>query len=154
MLSWTPGDPTGNGVPGPFLDPSQDMVDLDLTRLGNTNYQARVTRIIGGFSNPIDAAIISNKVYVIEFGASQGVWEITFPPAVPPILLSNPAWLPGKVFGFKFSTAPGVSYRVDVSTNLLNWSPFTNLVATKNEMQFIDSTATNSSQRFYRVHSP
>lgn len=154
MLSWTPGDPTGSTVAGPFLDPSQDLVDLDLTRLGNTNYQARVTRIVGGFANPIDAAIIGNKVYVIEYGGNQGVWEITFPAAVPPILLSNPAWLPGEAFGFTLSTAAGASYQIDTSTDLSNWSSIATLAATNSEMQFIDSTATNSPQRFYRVHSP
>jgi len=154
MLSWNEGDPTGNSVAGPFLDPSQDMVDLDLTRLGNTNYQARVTRIIGGFSNPIDAAIISNKVYVIEFGGDQGVWEVTFPPAVPVIALSNPTWLPGGTFGFQLSSAPGVTYEIDASTDLLNWSPITNLVATSSELLVVDSMATNYSQRFYRAHSP
>jgi hypothetical protein len=38
-----------------------------------------VTRIVGGFTNPIDAEITSNKVYVIEYGGNQGLWEITFP---------------------------------------------------------------------------
>jgi len=80
MLSWTQGDPTGNSVAGPFMDPSQDLVDLDLTPLG-TNYQARVTRLVGGFSNPIDAEIISNKIYVIEYSGNQGIWEISFAPA-------------------------------------------------------------------------
>ena len=93
MLSWTQGDPTGDSVPGPFLDPSQDLVDLDLTPLG-TNYQARVTRIVGGFSNPIDAAIISNRVYVIEYGGSQGIWEITFPGAPPVFSLDQAMSLP------------------------------------------------------------
>jgi len=51
MLSWTEGDPNGTNVPGPFKDASQDMVDLDLTRLGGTNYQARVTRVVAGFAN-------------------------------------------------------------------------------------------------------
>src|SRR5215471_7433043 len=51
MLSWNPGDPNDDSIAGPFMDPSQDLVDLDLTSLG-TNYQARVTRIVGGFSNP------------------------------------------------------------------------------------------------------
>jgi hypothetical protein len=154
MLSWTVGDPTGNSVAGPFLDPGQDMVDLNLTKLGNTNYQARITRIVGGFSNPIDAAMISNKVYVIEYGGNQGVWEITFPPVIPPILLSNPAWLPGNAFGFTLSTAAGASFQIDTSTDLSNWSSITTLIATNGEMQFVDSTATNSPQRFYRVHSP
>ncbi len=80
MLSWTQGDPTGQSVAGPFMDPGQDMVDLDLNAISN-NYQAHVTRIVGGFSNPIDAEILGNKIYVIEYGGGQGIWEITFPPA-------------------------------------------------------------------------
>jgi hypothetical protein len=80
MLSWTQGDPIGDSVAGPFMDPGQDMVDLDLTSLG-TNYQAHVTRIVGGFSNPIDAEILGNRIYVIEYSGNQGIWEISFPPA-------------------------------------------------------------------------
>jgi hypothetical protein len=80
MLSWTQGDPTDDSVAGPFMDPGQDMVDLDLTPLG-TNYQARITRIVGGFSNPIDAEILANRIYVIEYSGNQGIWEISFPPA-------------------------------------------------------------------------
>lgn len=79
MLSWTQGDPTGDSVAGPFKDPSQDLLHLDLTKIGNTNYQVRTTRIVGGFSNPIDAEIINNKIYVLEFGGNQGIWEITMP---------------------------------------------------------------------------
>jgi hypothetical protein len=90
MLSWTAGDPTGNTVPGPFLDPGQDLVDLNLTKLGATNYQASVTRILGGFSNPIDAEIVGNKIYVIEHGGNQGIWEITFPPAITEISSDSP----------------------------------------------------------------
>src|SRR5439155_19488193 len=41
MLSWTQGDPNGTNVDGPFRDASEDLVDLELTKLGNTNYQAR-----------------------------------------------------------------------------------------------------------------
>jgi hypothetical protein len=58
------------------------LVDLSLAKLGNTNYQVRVTRLVGGFSNPIDAEIIGNKIYVIEYGGNQGIWEVTFPPAI------------------------------------------------------------------------
>ena len=154
MLSWTQGDPAGDSIAGPFLDPSQDMVDLDLSKLGQTNYQARVTRIVGGFANPIEAAIISNKVYVIEYGGNQSVWEITFPPAVPTVLLSNPAWFPGNAFGFTLSSAAGVSYQIDTSTDLSNWVPLATLTATNSQLEFIDSTVTNASQRFYRAHSP
>ena len=64
---------------GPFNDASQDLLDLELTKLGDTNYQARVRRIVGGFSNPIDAEIIGNRIYVIEYGGSFGIWEVTIP---------------------------------------------------------------------------
>lgn len=79
MLSWTEGDPTSDTVAGPFKDPSQDLLHLDLVKVGNTNYQVRTTRIVGGFSNPIDAEIINDKIYVLEYGGSQGIWEITMP---------------------------------------------------------------------------
>src|SRR5439155_9070241 len=91
MLSWTPGDPNGTGVAGPFKDASQDMLDLDLTKVGGTNYQMTATRIIGGFSNPIDSDIIGNRIYAIEYGGNQGIWEITFPSVSPTISLRAPA---------------------------------------------------------------
>ncbi len=38
MLSWTPGDPIGERVKGPFKDPSQDLLHLNLAKKGATNY--------------------------------------------------------------------------------------------------------------------
>lgn len=154
MLSWTQGDPNGDSVPGPFMDPSQDMVDLDLTPLGTTNYQARVTRIVGGFSNPIDAAIITNRVYVIEYSGSQGIWEITFPLSPPRISLSQAAWMPSSGLSFSFATLVGQNYQVQVSANLLDWSSVGTVLATNSIVQFADRAATNLSQRFYRVAVP
>lgn len=154
MLSWTQGDPTGNSVPGPFEDPSQDMVDLALTKLGTTNYQARVTRIVGGFSNPIDAAIISNKVYVIEYSGNQGIWEITFPPAPPRVNLNQAKFLPDGGVSFSFDTVAGQSYQILASTNLQNWTLVGSLIATNSIFQFVDPTATNFQERFYKVAVP
>ena len=37
---------SGDSVAGPFNDASQDLLDLHLTRLGQTNYQASVRRIV------------------------------------------------------------------------------------------------------------
>ena len=80
VLSWTKGDPDGDDVAGPFNDPSEDLLHLDLAKVGD-NYEARVTRIVGGFSNPIDAEIIDNRLYVIEWSSERGLWEITLPQA-------------------------------------------------------------------------
>ena len=79
-LSWTPGDPNGDSINGPFNDPSEDLLHLDLTKVGD-NYEARVTRLVGEFSNPIDAEIIGHRLYVIEWGGKRGLWEITLPQA-------------------------------------------------------------------------
>ena len=80
VLSWTEGDPDGDDIAGPFNDPSEDLLHLDLAKVGD-NYEARVTRIVGGFSNPIDAEIIGNSIYVIEWGGGRGLWEIVLPQA-------------------------------------------------------------------------
>jgi glucose/arabinose dehydrogenase len=154
MLSWTPGDPNGDSVAGPFLDASQDMVDLELTKLGTTNYQSRVTRIVSGFSKPIDAEILGNKIYVIEYSGNQGIWEITFPAAKPAIPLSDPTWLANRGFSFIMSTLEGQNYTVEVSSNLSEWFALTNFVATSNQFLFLDEDGTNHLSRFYRARSP
>lgn len=78
MLSWTKGDPSGDTLAGPFNDPSQDLIDLNLTKTGAT-YRLRAQRIVGGFNNPIDDEIIGNKVYVLDYGGTQSLWEVTLP---------------------------------------------------------------------------
>ncbi|MBG1268856.1 PQQ-dependent sugar dehydrogenase [Nostoc sp. WHI] len=79
VLSWTPGDPTGETLPGPFKDPSQDLLHLNLTKVGTDNYRLQAKRIVKDFSNPIDSEIIGNKIYVLEYGGTQGIWEISMP---------------------------------------------------------------------------
>jgi hypothetical protein len=151
MLSFTPGDPNGTNVAGPFFDASQDLIDLELTPLGATNYQARATSIAGGFATPIDAEIVGNRIYVIEHTGDQGIWEITFPAAAASIVLSGTHWQEG-VFAFTASgMIPGLSYEIRASTNLLNWLSFTSWLAATNQSDFVDAAASNSPRRFYRV---
>jgi len=151
VLSWTQGDPTGNTVAGPFKDASQDMLDLNLTKLGSTNYQTTTTRIVGGFSNPIDAEIIGNRIYAIEYASpNQSIWEITFPPASAAIILSAPAVDASGAFEFSITATPGLSYEIDTSSNLLSWSSVTNFIPTSSPFQFSDLIGSDSS-RFYRV---
>ena len=151
MLSFQPGDPTGNTVTGPFKDGSADMVDLNLTKLGTTNYQATVTRIIAGFSNPIDAEIIGNRIYVIEYSGNQGIWEVTFPASPADVTLSSPALRTNGSFGFNIAGAPGLIYQIDASTNLLNWLSVTSLIPTNSPFQFSDPAPANTPNKFYRA---
>jgi hypothetical protein len=79
MLSWTPGDATDDAVPGPFHDPSQDLVQLALSHPTPTSTQVVTTRLVQNFANPIDSEVIGNRLYVLEFGGLGGLWEITMP---------------------------------------------------------------------------
>lgn len=63
-----------------FGDPDQDLLQLDLEKTPDgENFQARVTRLVSGFDSPIDAEIIGNRIFVIEWGDTRGLWEITLP---------------------------------------------------------------------------
>jgi len=149
VMSWTPGDANGNSVAGPFRDASQDLLQLNLTKLGTTNYQMTVTRLVGGFANPIDAEIIGNRIYVLEYGGNQGLWEVTFP-AAPPII-SSPSTGPGGGFQFNVSGPTGLTYEIVASTNFQNWLSLTSVVPSSTQFQFTDLAATNFLRRFYRA---
>jgi len=154
VLGHTPGDATGTNAVGPFFDPSQDLLDLELTPLGTTNFQARVTRVAGGFDMPVDAEVISNKLYVIEYGGNQDVWEITFPATAPATILTMPQWMENNTFRFTVTGAvPGQSYEVQRSMNLVNWLALGQMHATNTQFVFTDANATDT-LRFYRVESP
>ena len=56
------------------------LLHLDLEKVGD-NYQAHVRRIVEGFNGPIDAQMIGNKIYVVEWGGYNGLWEISLPMA-------------------------------------------------------------------------
>ncbi len=92
MLSWTKGlDSCGcTAIPdtgiGPFVDPSQDLIHLDLVldSLAD-NFTLQATRIVADFEHPVDDDIDSNKIYVLEFGygGTSGLFEIVMP-FIPP----------------------------------------------------------------------
>lgn len=147
VASWTPV--AAGGGEGPFEDPSQDILHLEFTSVG-TNYQVRTTRIVGGFSNPVDTAIIGNKLYVLEYGGSQGIWEVTFP-ATPVPLLSGPAWLANGQFQFTLQGAPGTSYILDSTSNFLDWRFLTNYNGADTPIPFSEPDRPAPFYQFYRA---
>jgi len=107
------------------------------------------TRLVGGFANPIDAEIIRNRIYVLEYGGSQGLWEITFPLVLS--VIDSSALGVGGSFQFNIRGPMGLTYEVITSTNFQNWLSLTSVVSTSTQFQFLDLSATNFSQRFYRA---
>jgi hypothetical protein len=62
---------------GTLTDKGQDLLYLQLTKRGD-NYEAVTTQIAREFENPIDAVLVENRLYVLDFGADGTLWEITF----------------------------------------------------------------------------
>ncbi|HRH67861.1 MAG TPA: PQQ-dependent sugar dehydrogenase, partial [Bacteroidia bacterium] len=88
MLSWTQGydscgcTTTPDTAIGPYVDPSQDLVHLDLEYDSLIqNFTLHAKRIVADFSHPVDDDIYGNSIYVLEngYGGTSGLYEITFP---------------------------------------------------------------------------
>jgi hypothetical protein len=75
VLSWTGAN--DSALLAPFGETGEDLLHLDLQKNGDA-YEATVTQIMRGFQNPIDAVLVDNKLYVIDFGGDRMLWEVTF----------------------------------------------------------------------------
>jgi len=81
VLSWTPGS---SGLLNPMQDAGEDLLHITLNFIdGEDRYEAEVARIVEGFTMPMDAVLVGNKMYVLEmrWSGSADLWELSFPPA-------------------------------------------------------------------------
>ena len=69
LLSW-------GAAGGTLTDRGQDLLYLELTKRGD-NYETTTTQLAREFKNPIDAELIENRLYILEFGTGV-IWELTF----------------------------------------------------------------------------
>lgn len=70
ILSW-------GAAGGTLSDKGQDLLYMQLTKTDD-NYESVTTQIARGFHNPIDAVMIENHLYVLDFGSDGAIWELTF----------------------------------------------------------------------------
>jgi glucose/arabinose dehydrogenase len=68
---------TWGAAGGTLTDKGQNLLHLSLTKTPD-NYEMVTTEIATGFANPIDAVLIENKLYVLEWGSEGAIWELTF----------------------------------------------------------------------------
>ncbi len=68
---------------GAFTREGSDLLHLEMKYDPSTdNYFVRTRRIVDGFNEPVDAILIGNEVYVIEYGGEKGnIWKIILPDA-------------------------------------------------------------------------
>jgi hypothetical protein len=62
--------------------------------------------------------------------------------------------LAGNGLNFVLQLSTGLNGHIQVSTNLLNWVALTNFIGTNATINFLDTAATNYSDRFYRAVIP
>ncbi len=70
VLSW-------GAAGGTLSDRGMDVLHMQLTKTED-NYEAVTTQIAKNFKNPIDAVLIDNKLYVLEWGSEGAIWELSF----------------------------------------------------------------------------
>jgi glucose/arabinose dehydrogenase len=70
ILSW-------GSAGGTLTDRGQDLLHLRLTQRGDA-YFVVATQIARDFKNPIDAVLIENRLYILEWAAGGAIWELTF----------------------------------------------------------------------------
>ncbi len=70
LLSW-------GAAGGDLSDQGQDLLHLLLTKEGD-GYTAITTQIARGFARPIDAVLIENHLYILEWAADGTIWELAF----------------------------------------------------------------------------
>ncbi len=64
----------------PFNEPGEDLLHIELNKIdAEDRYEVSVTRIAQGFTGPVDAILIENKIYVIETGNGSNIWEVSLP---------------------------------------------------------------------------
>ncbi len=73
ILSW-------GAAGGDLPDKGQDVLHLRLTPDNEGGYSMQSTQLIRDLRNPIDAALIDDRMYILEFGADVALWEVMFLP--------------------------------------------------------------------------
>ena len=72
---------TRSSLMKPFTNQGADLLHLHLTYDSITdNYFVRTNRIVEGFNDAVDAVLIDNVAYILEYGGKRGnVWKIVLP---------------------------------------------------------------------------
>ena len=107
-----------------------------------------MTLFLAGTLSWASAEVRSNPYQVI---VERNPFGLKPPPPPPDPTPPGPVILPDRNFQMRLSGSTNRSYQIDISSNLTSWSLLTNIAYSNGLMPFIDTTATNAQQRFYRA---
>jgi len=95
---------------------------------------------------------MAGQTYQIAVDGFDGDWgQIKLHLAALAPRLSQPQRLTNGTFQFTLTAAPGQTYEIDATTNLMNWTALGAITNITNPSTFTDLTATNSNRRSYRA---
>ncbi len=119
---------------------------------GAANFSLEIS---GNYSAQYVTATATDRASGSTSEFSTGLLTVSGP--APPEFVSTPTWSRAG-FAASLTLTPGQSYRIQATTNLaanpVAWTVLTNFTAGVTNFSFLDRTATNVPQRFYRIVSP
>jgi len=113
------------------------------------NGQSPVTLV----GQPVVVHLIAEDIYLalqFTFWGSHGTGGFAYQRSTPPTTLLGPASVTAHQFSLSYTASPGLTYVVQVSTNLTNWTAIATNLATSNPAPFSEP-AMPTGARFYRV---
>jgi hypothetical protein len=127
---------------GGFVSPA---IATNLYAVGGTNelfaYPYSGQQFLGwsgdasGTNNPLPVVMTQSKVITGHFSKTATLYATPYP----------------NILDLSLYSFPGTVYRIDTSSNLVNWTPFLTFTNFFNPLDFSDSVISNIPTRFYRA---
>lgn len=114
-------------------------------------------RIFAGHSDTVNSVAFSPDGAKALSGSSDGValmWNIVEPERPAPRILSAVMLSPSGLFQIRLEGETGVTYRLEGSTNLLDWTSLFTTNLTTGVWEWVDPQSAPTSPRFYRAVLP
>jgi hypothetical protein len=87
----------------------------------------------------------------VNFNSSTAVVRVNVLPKPQTFSIGRPRFLPGGIFTFQLRGSPNVSYRLEISTNLMDWVPQLTLQAPDGVVDWIDPDLKPRPRKYYRA---
>jgi hypothetical protein len=112
---------------------------------------------VGTNTSQVTFSAVSNITYQIAVDGFNGAaGSVTLNLLMPGSILSlsNPVRAGDGFFHFTITGPAGQVLRIDATTDFLSWTPLATVTNVTGTMEFVDTTSTSFSHRFYRVVVP
>ena len=131
---------------------------LTLDAVSNRTYRIEVSSDLVYWLGWTNISAPSGKIQFVDPDATnfakrfyRAVWVAQPSPTPRPPRFTSITWLPNRTPRLVLDAVSNLTYRIDVSSDLVHWAGWTNVFAPSGTTQFIDPGATNFSKRFYRA---